>query len=103
MGVGGLGWERDGKVGVQLDGSRRSEVSRLEGIEGPPGREDDTTLVAALIQRVCSAPCKLDRLKPDFSANLSWLGAVRDRMKPSQVMEAQKAFAEAPLSTTPAS
>ncbi len=30
--------ERDGKVGVQLDGSRGGGVSRLEVIEGPTGR-----------------------------------------------------------------
>ena len=30
--------ERDGKVGVHLDGSRGGEVSRLEVLEGPTGR-----------------------------------------------------------------
>jgi len=30
--------ERDGKVGVHLDGSRDGGVSRLEVIEGPSGR-----------------------------------------------------------------
>lgn len=38
MSVGGWGLERDGKVGVHLDGSRDGEVSRLELIEGPSGR-----------------------------------------------------------------
>ncbi|TJZ83101.1 IS66 family insertion sequence element accessory protein TnpB [Paracoccus hibiscisoli] len=38
MSVGGWGLERDGKVGVHLDGSRDGGVSRLEVIEGPSGR-----------------------------------------------------------------
>ena len=37
MGVGGLGLERDGEVGVHLDSSRGSGFSRLEVIEGPTG------------------------------------------------------------------
>jgi transposase len=42
MGVGGLDLERDGKVGVHLDGSTGGEVSRLEVIEGPTGRRRRT-------------------------------------------------------------
>ncbi len=38
MSVGGVGFERDGKVGVHLDGSTVGGVSRLEVIEGPTGR-----------------------------------------------------------------
>ena len=38
MSVGGWGLERDGKVGVHLDGSGDGGVSRLEVIEGPSGR-----------------------------------------------------------------
>ena len=34
--------ERDGKVGVHLDGSTSGEVSRLEVIEGPTGRRRGT-------------------------------------------------------------
>ena len=34
--------ERDGKVGVHLDGSTGGEVSRLEVIEGPTGRRRRT-------------------------------------------------------------
>jgi transposase len=38
MGVGGLGSERDGEVGVHLDSPREGRVSRLEVIKGPSGR-----------------------------------------------------------------
>jgi transposase len=38
MSVGGLGLERDGKVGVHLGGSMGIGVSRLELTEGPSGR-----------------------------------------------------------------
>src|SRR6056297_2182121 len=38
MSDGGVGLERDGKVGVHLDGSTGGGVSRLEVIEGPTGR-----------------------------------------------------------------
>lgn len=38
MGVGGLGLERDGKVGVHLDGPGDGRVFRLEVIEGRSGR-----------------------------------------------------------------
>lgn len=38
MGVGGLGLERDGEVGVHLDSPRGGGFSRLEVIEGPSGR-----------------------------------------------------------------
>jgi transposase len=38
MNIGGVGLERDGKMGVHLDGSRDGRVSRLEVLEGPSGR-----------------------------------------------------------------
>jgi hypothetical protein len=38
MGVGGLGLERDGEVGVHLDGPGDGRVSRFEVIEGPRRR-----------------------------------------------------------------
>ena len=40
--VGGVGLERDGKVGAHLDGSSGGGVSRLEVIEGPTGRRQRT-------------------------------------------------------------
>ena len=49
MGVGGLDLERDGKVGVHLDGSTGGEVSRLEVIEGPTGRRRRTKAERARI------------------------------------------------------
>ena len=49
MGVGGLDLERDGKVGVHLDGSTSGEVSRLEVIEGPTGRRRRTKAERARI------------------------------------------------------
>lgn len=42
MSVGGVGLERDGKVGVHLDGPGDGRVSRLEVIEGPSGRRRRT-------------------------------------------------------------
>lgn len=47
--MGGLGLERDGEVGVQLDGSRSGEVSRFEVIEGPTGRRRRTKAERARI------------------------------------------------------
>jgi len=41
--------ERDGKMGVQLDGSRSVGVSRLEVIEGPSGRRRRTKAERARI------------------------------------------------------
>ncbi|GAB4541821.1 MAG: hypothetical protein Tsb0019_41390 [Roseibium sp.] len=41
--------ERDGKVGVHLDGSSGGEVSRLEVIEGPTGRRRRTKAERARI------------------------------------------------------
>lgn len=41
--------ERDGKMGVQLDGSRGVGVSRLEVIEGPSGRRRRTKAERARI------------------------------------------------------
>jgi transposase len=41
--------ERDGKMGVHLDGSRGVGVSRLEVIEGPSGRRRRTTAERARI------------------------------------------------------
>jgi transposase len=41
--------ERDGKVGVHLDGSMGGEVSRLEVIEGPTGRRRRTKAERARI------------------------------------------------------
>ncbi len=49
MSVGGFGLERDGKLGVQLDGSTGSGVSRLEVIEGPTGRRQRTKAERARI------------------------------------------------------
>jgi transposase len=49
MSVGGLGLERDSKVGVHLDGSTGGEVSRLEVIEGPSGRRRRTKAERARI------------------------------------------------------
>ena len=49
MNVGGVGLERDGKVGVHLDGSSGGGVSRLEVIEGPTGRRRRTKAERARI------------------------------------------------------
>ncbi|MGP9806482.1 transposase, partial [Paracoccus sp. NSM] len=49
MSVGGWVLERDGKVGVHLDGWRDGGVSRLEVIEGPSGRRLRTTAERARI------------------------------------------------------
>lgn len=49
MSVGGLGLERDGKVGVHLDGSMGGGVSRLDVIEGPTGRRRRTKAERARI------------------------------------------------------
>lgn len=49
MSVGGFGLERDGKVGVRLDGPRGDRVSRLEVIEGPTGRRRRTKAERARI------------------------------------------------------
>jgi len=49
MSVGGFGLERDGKLGVQLDGSTGGGVSRLEVIEGPTGRRRRTKAERARI------------------------------------------------------
>ena len=49
MSVGGVGLERDGKVGVHLDGSTGGGVSRLEVIEGPTGRRRRTKAERARI------------------------------------------------------
>ena len=49
MSVGGLGLERDGKVGVHLDGSMGGGVSRLEVLEGPSGRRRRTKAERARI------------------------------------------------------
>jgi transposase len=49
MGDGGFGLERDGKVGVHLDGSSGGGVSRLEVIEGPTGRRRRTKAQRARI------------------------------------------------------
>jgi transposase len=49
MGDGGVGLERDGKVGVHLDGSSGGGVSRLEVIEGPTGRRRRTKAERARI------------------------------------------------------
>lgn len=49
MGDGGVGLERDGKVGVLLDGSGGGGVSRLEVIEGPTGRRRRTKAERARI------------------------------------------------------
>ena len=45
----GLALERDGKMGVHLDGSTSSGVSRLEVIEGPSGRRRRTKAQRARI------------------------------------------------------
>ena len=42
--------------------------------------------------RHCSARCKLDRLKLEFSVRFPWLGEERNRKKASKFTEAQKAF-----------
>ncbi|WP_342773835.1 IS66-like element accessory protein TnpA [Histidinibacterium lentulum] len=47
--MGGSGLERDGKVGVHLDGSTGGGVSRLEVIEGPTGRRRRTKAERARI------------------------------------------------------
>src|SRR6056297_1140886 len=49
MSVGGVGLERDGKMGVHLDGSRGGGVSRLEVIEGLTGRRRRTKAERARI------------------------------------------------------
>ena len=49
MSDGGVGLERDGKVGVHLDGLTGGEVSRLEVIEGPTGRRRRTKAEQARI------------------------------------------------------
>lgn len=46
---GGVDLERDGKVGVHLDGSVGAGVSRLEVIEGPSGRRRRTKAERARI------------------------------------------------------
>lgn len=49
MSVGGDGLERDGKMGVHLDGFLGGGVSRLELIEGPTGRRRRTKAERARI------------------------------------------------------
>ena len=56
MSVGGLDLERDGKVGVHLDGSTGSGVSQLEVIEGPTGRRRRTKAERARIAAESLAP-----------------------------------------------
>ena len=56
MSVGGFGLERDGKVGVHLDGSLGGGVSRLEVIEGPSGRRRRTKAERARIAAESLAP-----------------------------------------------
>lgn len=41
---------------------------------------------------VALPPLKLDRLKPEFSANIPWLGEELKTMKAPRFTEAQKAF-----------
>ena len=49
MNVGGVGLERDGKMGGHLDGFSDGGVSRLEVIEGPTGRRRRTKAERARI------------------------------------------------------
>jgi transposase len=49
MNVGGVGLERDGKMGGHLDGLSDGGVSRLEVIEGPTGRRRRTKAERARI------------------------------------------------------
>ena len=49
MDVGGVGLERDGKLGDHLDGFSDGGVSRLEVMEGPSGRQRCTKAERARI------------------------------------------------------
>lgn len=49
MNVGGVGLERDGKMGGHLDGFSDGGVSRLEVMEGPTGRQRRTKAERARI------------------------------------------------------
>ena len=49
MNVGGVGLERDGKMGGHLDGFSDGGVSRLEVVEGPTGRQRRTKAERARI------------------------------------------------------
>jgi transposase len=56
MGLGGVGLERDGKVGVHLGASSSGGVSRLEVIEGASGRRRRTRSERARIAAESLAP-----------------------------------------------
>jgi transposase len=65
MSVGGFGLERDGKLGVQLDGSTGGGVSRLEVIEGPTGRRRRTKAERARIAAESLVPGVRSRTSRD--------------------------------------